>query len=86
MRSAVQKLRSADFVPGFPHTSRVLGVSRVWELRPRAGRSVTRAFYRIIDGVVVIAVIGPEAQSDPRGFKKATVEAQWGLDVHEASR
>ncbi len=84
MRNAIRKLEAADRIPGFPHTSRVFGAQRVWELRPRAGRSRTRAFYRVIRGVVVIAAIGPEAQVDRQGFYRASLAAQHALDELEA--
>lgn len=46
------------------------------ELRPRAGRSAYRALYRQVGEVLVVAAVGPEAQSDPRGFNRAVRRAQ----------
>ncbi len=45
------------------------------ELRPRAGRSAWRALYRQVGDVFVLAAVGPEAQSDPRGFDRAVRRA-----------
>jgi hypothetical protein len=56
---------------GYPHTSAVRGAEGLRELRPRAGRSAWRALYRQIGDVFVVAAVGPEAQSDPRGFGRA---------------
>lgn len=48
---------------------------RLRELRPRAGRSAWRALYRQVGEVLVVAAVGPEAQSDPRGFERAVRRA-----------
>jgi hypothetical protein len=53
---------------GFPHTSAVRSAVGLRELRPRAGRSAYRALYRQAGDVFVVAAVGPEAESDPRGF------------------
>src|SRR5437870_999214 len=45
------------------------------ELRPRAGRSPWRAFYQRAGALLVVAAIGPEAQVDPRGFRRAVEDA-----------
>ena len=57
-----------------PHQSAVLGAASAGlrEPRPRAGRSAWRALYRRIGDVFVIAAVGPEAESDPRGFERMT--------------
>jgi hypothetical protein len=60
---------------GYPHTSVVLDADRLRELRPRAGRSAWRALYRQVGEVFVVAAVGPEAQSDPRGFERAVRRA-----------
>jgi hypothetical protein len=71
MQNAFEKLVvHGDQLP-FPHSSRVKGVAQLRELRPRAGRSPWRAFYRRISGTLIIAAIGPEANVDPRGFRRA---------------
>jgi hypothetical protein len=59
----------------FPHSSAIQGAERLRELRPRAGRSPWRAFYRRLSGVHVIAAIGPEAEADKRGFDRAVAAA-----------
>ncbi|MGB6454679.1 MAG: type II toxin-antitoxin system RelE/ParE family toxin [Streptosporangiaceae bacterium] len=60
---------------GYPHTSAVRDADRLRELRPRAGRSAWRALYRQVGEVFVVAAVGPEAQSDPRGFERAVRRA-----------
>jgi hypothetical protein len=60
---------------GYPHTSAVRGAGALRELRPRAGRSAWRALYRQVGEVFVVAAVGPEAQSDPRGFDRAVRRA-----------
>jgi len=60
---------------GYPHTSAVRDADRLRELRPRAGRSAWRALYRQIGEVFVVAAVGPEAQSDPRGFERTVRQA-----------
>jgi len=65
---------------GYPHTSAVRDADKLRELRPRAGRSAWRALYRQVGEVFVVAAIGPEAQSDPRGFERALRRAVQRLD------
>src|SRR5262245_60837145 len=60
---------------GYPHTSAVRGAQGLRELRPRAGRSPYRALYRQMGEVFVVGAVGPEAQSDPRGFDRAVRRA-----------
>lgn len=69
--NAVRKLEVLGPQLPYPHSSDVRGAVQLRELRPRAGRSVTRALYRQIGDVFVIGAYGPEAEYDPRGFKKA---------------
>jgi hypothetical protein len=59
----------------FPHQSRVQSVKDLRELRPRAGRSAWRVLYRRSGDVFVIAAVGPEAESGPRGFKRTVSNA-----------
>jgi hypothetical protein len=59
----------------FPHQSAIEGVEKLRELRPRAGRSPSRAFFRQIADVFVIAAIGPEAKTSPRKFDRVTKDA-----------
>jgi hypothetical protein len=67
----IEKLKVAGPTLSFPHSSNVQGADKLRELRPRAGNSPWRCFYRRIGAVFVIAAIGPEAANDPRGFKRA---------------
>lgn len=84
--TAIAKLRThGDQLP-YPHSSRVQGAAALRELRPRAGRSAWRAFYRRIGTVMVIGAIGPEAQHDPRGFRRAVADAERRLDAWERER
>lgn len=76
MLSAVEKLRALGDQLPFPHSSDVRGSTKVRELRPRAGRSPWRAFYRRISKAMVIGAIGPEAESDRRGFNRAVKNAE----------
>ena len=84
--TAIAKLRSHADRLSYPHSSRVQGGVALRELRPRAGRSAWRAFYRRIGDVMVIGAIGPEAQHDPRGFRRAVAEAERRLDAWEFER
>lgn len=74
--NAVEKLRIIGVALGSPHSSAVRGAVSLRELRPRAGRSRTRVFYRRIGNAFVIAGIGPEAAVDPRRFKQTVATAQ----------
>lgn len=69
--NADAKLGAYGPLLGYPHTSAVRSAEGLRELRPRAGRSAWRALYRQVGNVLVVAAIGPEAQSDPRGFARA---------------
>jgi len=60
----------------FPHASKVRGAVAIFELRPRAGHSAWRAFYRQIGAVMVIGAIGPEAGVDARGFVRTVSLAE----------
>ena len=76
MQNAFEKLEVyGDQLP-FPHSSRVKGAAHLRELRPRAGRSPWRAFYRRITDTLVIGAIGPEAHVDPQGFGRAIRAAE----------
>lgn len=76
MQHAFEKLEIyGDQLP-FPHSSRVKGAAWLRELRPRAGRSPWRAFYRRVSGTLVIGAIGPEARVDTRGFGRAVRAAE----------
>ena len=84
MRNAIGKLEQAGDALAYPHSSRMRGATNLRELRPRAGRSAWRAFYRRIGDVIVVAAFGPEAQADARGFERATRAAEERLDTYEA--
>jgi hypothetical protein len=67
-----------------PHTKRILGQADLHELRPRAGHSPWRAFYRLVGDVYVIAAIGPDAQHKPRRFIRTVIAAEERLkDLEE---
>ena len=82
--NAIAKLRALGDQLGYPHSSAVKGADRLRELRPRAGRSPWRAFYRRIGDVAVIGAFGPEASVDPRGFQAALQRAADRLAAYEA--
>ena len=73
--NAVAKLAAIGVALGYPHTSQVQGAVNLRELRPRAGRSAWRAFYRRLGDALVIGSIGPEAKVDPQGFRAAVAAA-----------
>ncbi len=76
MAAAIEKLETFGDRLSYPHSSAVEGVgATLRELRPRAGRSPWRAFYRRVGDVMVVAAIGPEAKSNPNGFRRATTAA-----------
>jgi hypothetical protein len=77
--NAVAKLQAIGPALGYPHTSAVQGAPGLRELRPRAGRSPWRGLYQVGDQFV-IAAIAPEAQHDPRRFRRACTAASRRLD------
>ena len=89
LANAVEKLQRLGPGLPYPHQSNVEGVKRgqrsssLRELRPRAGRSPWRAFYRRFGDVFVIGAVGPEAQVDKRKFNRAVDEAIARLDEVE---
>lgn len=84
MRNAIEKLEQAGDTLAYPHSSRVRGAANLRELRPRAGRSPWRGFYRRIGAEIVIGAFGPEAQADPPAFARGIHAAQERLDAHQA--
>ncbi len=72
MLAAIEKLQVlGDRLPA-PHSSAVMGVTgTLRELRPRAGRSRWRAFYRRTGDAMVIGAIGPQATVNRAGFNRA---------------
>ncbi|WP_353057946.1 type II toxin-antitoxin system RelE/ParE family toxin [Propionimicrobium sp. PCR01-08-3] len=81
--NAIAKLANAGPQLPYPHSSAVRGARRLRELRPRGGRSVTRALYRQIGNVLVIGAFAPEVESDVKGFRKACGLAERRLDEVE---
>ncbi len=79
MRAAMRKLELHEAQLGFPHSSAVQGATKLRELRPRGGHSSWRAFYRRVGDEWVLAAIGPEAQADPQGFRRAVRLAEQRL-------
>lgn len=79
IENAVEKLKVLGPKLPYPHQSDVRGVERLRELRPRAGRSPWRAFYRRIGNAFVIAAIGPKAETNKRGFDRAVAAAEGRL-------
>jgi hypothetical protein len=86
MRNAIGKLEDGGDEMPFPHSSSVRGAVNLRELRPRAGRSPWRAFYRRVGDEVVIGAFGSEAQADPRGFARAVRAATERLDAVQFQR
>jgi hypothetical protein len=81
IQEAIQKLKVLGDQLGAPHSSKVLGIQgTLRELRPRRGSSPIRAFYRRIGDFMVIGAVGPEAEVDQRGFRRAVAHAISRLD------
>jgi hypothetical protein len=76
MQHGIEKLRAFGDRLGYPHSSQVKGASALRELRPRAGRSPWRGFYRRRGDMLVLAAIGPEANADRQGFRGAVQAAE----------
>lgn len=86
MQNAFEKPEAyGDQLP-FPHSSRVKGAARLRELRPRAGQSPWRAFYRRVGDTLVIGAIGPEAHVDMRAFGRTIRIAEQRLTGLEKER
>ncbi len=77
--NAVRKLQSIGPALGYPHTSAVAAAPGLRELRPRRGNSPWRGIYRQVGQSFIIAAVGPEAQHDPQGFRRACAAAQTRL-------
>lgn len=80
---AVQKLEELGAALPYPHSSAVMSADRLRELRPRAGRSAWRAFYRQVGAAFIIGAIGPEAEANSRGFKRSVRAAETRLNEVE---
>jgi len=83
MTHAMEKLEALEPYLPYPHSSDVRGAGGMRELRPRAGRSPWRAFYRRIGDEMVIGSIGPEVEANPTGFARAVRAARQRLDDFE---
>ena len=81
---AQDRLRQAQGERTFSVSSAVKGADGLRELRPRAGRSPWRAFYRYVGDVMVIGACGPEAGADPRAFQAAVQRATDRLAEYKA--
>ncbi len=80
MRRVLELLRQEGDQLGAPYSSNVEGADRLRELRPRAGRSPWRAFYRRIGERMRVGAFGPEALSNPPGFRRAMRAAEERLN------
>lgn len=74
MANAFEKLQLYGDRLAYPHSSQVQGTT-LRELRPRAGRSPWRALYQRVGDTTLVAAIIPEAQHDPRKFRRGVVNA-----------
>lgn len=70
----------------FPHQSHVQRAAGLRELRPQAGRSPWRAFYRRVGDALVVAAITREANVDRRGFNRAVQVAEARLEAYSQKR
>jgi hypothetical protein len=83
VRTVMAKLEALGSRLPFPHQSAVRGAA-VRELRPRAGRSAWRAFYRRTGAErFLVGSIGPEALVDAKGFRRAVRLAEQRLRDHD---
>ncbi|HWV22716.1 MAG TPA: type II toxin-antitoxin system RelE/ParE family toxin [Thermomicrobiales bacterium] len=82
MLNALEKLQVIGPQLPYPHSSQVK-TSALRELRPRAGRSPWRALYRQVGDQLIILAIVPEAQHDPRGFRRGLATAEERLADYE---
>ncbi|MGI8553241.1 MAG: type II toxin-antitoxin system RelE/ParE family toxin [Dehalococcoidia bacterium] len=85
MINVLEKLAVLGQLLAVPHISQVKR-SSLRELRPRAGRSPSRAFYRRIGIEMVVDAIGPEAKQDRQGFNRSVQAAEARLSHYEAER
>ncbi len=82
--NALDKLRELGPNLPFPHSSNVQGADDLRELRPRAGHSPWRAFYRLVGTTYVVAAIGPDAKQKRKAFNRAVSAAEQRLkDLEE---
>ena len=86
VRTVMAKLEAMGSKLGFPHQSAIRGVENLREMRPRSGRSPTRAFYSQTGAEQFhVCAIGPEASVDPRGFNRSVRQAKQRLNDFEKS-
>lgn len=83
IRNAMEKLQALGPQLPYPHSSAIQDADHLRELRPRAGNSPCRAFYRRIGDEFVVAAIGPEAQVNRREFDRAVRVAEDRLNQLE---
>ncbi|MFM9124707.1 MAG: type II toxin-antitoxin system RelE/ParE family toxin [Actinomycetota bacterium] len=85
LRHARRKLALFGSNLGHPHTSAVRGAAGgLRELRPRAGNSPWRLLYMPGRPIRVLA-LAPEAQRNPRGFRRAVEAARVRLRDQDGS-
>src|SRR5690242_13186760 len=82
MLSAIEKLEAIGLRLPYPHSSAVKG-GKLRDLRPRGGRGPWRAFYRRLGDQLVVGSIGPEANTNPSGFRRALAAAERRLAAIE---
>jgi hypothetical protein len=75
VRNAVAKLQALGPDLPFPHAGDVRGVPRLRELRPRGGDCPWRPLYTREGDGFLIAAIGPDGESDQRGFARSCERA-----------
>ena len=80
--AAIAKLEVLGPHLPYPHSSQVKSAPKLRELRPRAGRSQTRVFYsQTAEDTFTIGAYGPEADVDPKGFKRSVDAAKRRLGL-----
>ena len=77
---AAGKLAAVGSALPYPHQSAVKAGQGLRELRPRGGRSRSRALDDRRGDTFVIAAVAPEAQVDRRGFDRAVRTARRRLE------
>jgi hypothetical protein len=75
LHNAVRKLQALGPDLPFPHSSDARGAPGLRELRPKRGNCAWRQLYRRAGAGFVIAAIGPDGGSNPRGFTQACERA-----------
>lgn len=86
IRNAVEKLKALGPQLRYPHSSDVRGSDDLRELRPRQGRCPYRPLYTRVPDSFLIAAIGPDGESDPRGFNAACRRAEERLREWEKEK